>query len=393
MFLCFFVSVACLASTFCVPYACQCELSPLPQERFVAMKDPASVGLQKCELDQRVGEDNIFIKSLNGDEVCFSVNKETKFVPYGVCIFYVASKDALLGELWFWSSKLGGSFHVEYGSKTMHSHDPGPFSMFPFLQKSFYAFGEESLTVKKCLGHNDEGDIFVSATIAYNDPRTVVIRCGKSGEGLTEGGVTVGTIFPGLFRQDSETCRVGTFSVPHTWESLTCLDADHVMRLQNPASLGLKVCDVRPGFYKDNIFIENLEGELLLCQISKEACSRGCIVSVTVNDNNVGALLLWNDSSGVHLNFERAALIKSSRNLGFLQKTETMKNLQYSVDGEKLTVRKCLGYNDEGNVFLSATIRHNDLKTVVFGFGKDREGLGRKIGTISANSYADIVKH
>ena len=178
-FLCFFVSALCFAGTdiFGVPLAWESFGNIYKVSR---MNDPSAVcsALRKCEV---VEDDSIdLVEIVNSDEDRINCTVGAGRLRPGNYLLSFDYNEEPMGEVFFVE---GNRLEVaQVGSQSVF-YEPDPFFVRPDLQRRRYYAGKECFTVRRffgdkvrCLDHNKE--MFVSATIYYDDLKSVEIRCG-----------------------------------------------------------------------------------------------------------------------------------------------------------------------------------------------------------------------
>lgn len=184
LILCFFVSTAFCASTFNVPSTWLCceAFSEINESgKILMMNSPASVDLQACKVLPEHCGGSVSLRNLAGETLQIFVSS---FVAANSgALFSIDVDKQALGAVHVYvqddaQDDAQGRIDVVGGNNKIISHELGPFYLWRCLQKIQYDFGEDRLTVRKFFGYHGKGEIFVSATIAYSDVKTVVIGCG-----------------------------------------------------------------------------------------------------------------------------------------------------------------------------------------------------------------------
>ena len=174
-----FVGAACCASTFTVPYSWESPgVCPEVNGKVETMEDPASVGLQECKVRQGL-RDEVLVMRNKEASLLFSVNCQD--VRGGVWLFSMNVAQKGFGDVCFYECDKRKFAKVDIGNATVAIHELGDFNLWSQVHKIQYDFDEESVTVRRGLGYIGGGDrreLFVSATIAYNDIKTIDIGCG-----------------------------------------------------------------------------------------------------------------------------------------------------------------------------------------------------------------------
>ena len=390
MILWVFVSVSCFASTFCVPYACQCEPAPLPQERAVVMQDPASVGLQVCEVRQGLCDEVLVMRNLEGVSLLCSVNNHV--VHDGDRLFSINADKGGCGDVYFNDRGKRKFAEVYAGLKTVATHDLGDFNLWSQTHSIQYDFGEESVIVRRFLGNFVEGkEVFVSATIAYNDIRTIKIGCGTGQLSLCSGQ------FNGLGLFETSTIKTlclgapGTFSFSDEWDCdsrrpMTAENGNKVVTMKVPGAVGLQRCEIVQGLVEDMIFVTNLdEGRLFLSMKKPVVCHDDWIFSASYNGENLGSVwFLSEDQFNGSLEIRSEGEIKASHHIE-ARLWRDREWCRYNIGRKSLTVRKffCYGF---AAIFVSATIAYDDIKNVVIrcGYGGEDWAFGGvQVGALS----------
>ena len=192
-FLYFFVGAACFAGTFSVPHALEYYVQGdenLSIEKTMKMRDPASVGLQACELCISTGMDIVAVQNLKGDRLICFVGWPVKFEDWS---FAAQCSGEEFGEVWLLTNdELGKHLMIESCGGEKTPHKLGAVTLWKSLQRRRYEFGKDGIILRKFFGCDDAGaDVFVSATIAYNDLKRVEIGIGRDGDDLD---VNIGTL-------------------------------------------------------------------------------------------------------------------------------------------------------------------------------------------------------
>ena len=191
-FLCFFVGAACLAGTFGVPHVLDYE--DYGSGKTMKMQDPASVGLQACELHLR-RVDTVFIQNLEGETLSCMIWRPMDVS--GVWFVSAVCSGEDVGEVSFLTNdELGQCLEVaSCGYEGRIQHPLGAVNLWKSRQRCRYEIGKESVFVRKFFACDEAGAyVFVSATISYNDLKRVEIGVGKGGKDWIEEGVNIGTL-------------------------------------------------------------------------------------------------------------------------------------------------------------------------------------------------------
>ena len=182
-FLCFFVGAASFAGTFSVPYTLEYYVQGSEEHgiaRTMQMEDPAAVGLQACKLRINKHVGTIFAKNLKGDRL--SCDVIWPVVELRSWIFSAGCSGEDAGEVWFlMNDELGQHLDVSSAvSEDQIKYELGAVNLWTSLKRLRYVFGKDGVTVWRFFGCDESGeDVFVSATIAYNNLKRVEIGCGK----------------------------------------------------------------------------------------------------------------------------------------------------------------------------------------------------------------------
>ena len=174
-----FVGVACFACehSFGVPFSWE---SCGDAYKISHMEAPSTVcpALCKCKVVEDNGLDCVEIVNSDGDSICCNVSGS--MVRPGECLLGFDYNAKPLGEVFFVE---GDRLEVaQVGSQSVF-YEPDPFYVLPNLLRRRYYAGKECFTVKRFFGVKGESlgcerEVFVRATIYYNDLKKVVIRCG-----------------------------------------------------------------------------------------------------------------------------------------------------------------------------------------------------------------------
>ena len=389
------MGATCLASDFSVPFSLNYDFhNEVYETKTILMKNPASVGLQTCEVQRMPYVDSVFIQNLKGDALFCSVSLPV--VKPCDWIFSVENPSRKeIGDVWFISDELGMRLEVERkneGTKGIQKLDA--FKPWKTLQRRQYDIGKDSLTLRKFFGYDEAGySMFVSATIAYNDLKHVVISYGKGGRDWVTDVMSIGILNVNPEEQME-------LSVPCTleYDAHDKVADTKTMFLKNPTSIGLQACEVQRMPYEDRVFVQNLKGDALFCSVSLpvvEHCD--WIFSVEAPDKEIGDVWFISDSElGMRLEVEQKNEgTKGTQKLGAFKPWSTLQRRRYDIGKDSLTLRKFFGYDETGcGTFVSATIAYNDLKHVVISYGKGGRDWIKdvaSIGVLNVDSEKKVV--
>ena len=215
IFLCFFMGVVRCASTFSVPSNWEsaevCTTEGIC--KVFTMSNPASVGLQACEVRQRKSREVLRMRNLEGVSLLCTVSSSV--VQEGNWLFSIGVEKEGFCDVYFDERDKRKFVEVDAGFQTIATRDLGDFNLWSQAHNIQYDFGEERVTVRKFLGHidgDDRKELFVSATIAYNDVKTIEIGYGTGQLSWSAGP------FNGL-KQLSPTITIKTLCLDATEES------------------------------------------------------------------------------------------------------------------------------------------------------------------------------
>ena len=153
------------------------------------LKEPRSVGLEYLYVEQNDDHDMINIKNLKGDVLLCKVNSCEVFLGAWIFDIYGGNeekKDFLAKVVSQPYNDDRGRISVFSFSEEKEADCQETFSTCPnkvVLDSRRYDVDFKQLVVKKLFAKDSDGnDFFVSATFAYEDLQTVVIRFGQRGE-------------------------------------------------------------------------------------------------------------------------------------------------------------------------------------------------------------------
>ena len=173
-FLCFFVSAACFASTFGFPHTWD---SYCGDRGIFTMKDPSFVGLRSCEIQHVTGADYIEIRESDGRLFTCVVSGGAPHYGESVFVFNYDGED--IGRVIFWKEGSPRGLEISGRNRPSTFQNLDPFKLcMENKRRLFYA--TERHLIMKVFFDTGGRDVFVSATIAYDDLKKVVIDYGCS---------------------------------------------------------------------------------------------------------------------------------------------------------------------------------------------------------------------
>lgn len=217
LLLCAFMSPAFCASVFTVPCTWECyeALSETDgRSKVLTMSDPASVGLQACEVRRKGCEETVALHNLKGESLVCGMNGQV--VLDGDKVLSVDLDAQKLGEVYFCiQDEFQGCLSVVSRAQEVTIYAIDFFVLWKKLKNLQYDFGEDSLTLRKFLGYSLAGELFVSVTVAYNDFKSVALRCGVGASGWDGGAnglvcIDEGEVVEVLHWKYDGTSQVGT---------------------------------------------------------------------------------------------------------------------------------------------------------------------------------------
>ena len=195
-FLMFFLALACFATEyFEAPFLLECDGVGEKSQVFF-MRNPESVGLKTCVIDQRERAAYIAIEDLKGN--CFDCDVNLFRVLQCSWVFSFDFNEKTLGDVYSQSecdSAMCLSVRDQDGIVVGGSQSENIVPAVNPVNRLLCDFRAESLTVFKFLAHCPDGRmLFASAKVRYEDLKNVETGCGKGSLNSVESPDVVGTL-------------------------------------------------------------------------------------------------------------------------------------------------------------------------------------------------------